>query len=348
MRQTNEWICLFKDKVTCPISFNSAQIISANTAWVHHMLCSRNCVFSNLTWSILRIPNLAISRVLLAETRAPFTLEFSVSTGQSLWQPLPHALSSLTIQSSPPSRRLSPVSPLLICKADTIFHSFSKAMSMKGQLLMANHFYLNAKEVPRGLQPKEGPLKAGFLCACSVAQSYLTLWPYGLCPADSSAHGISQARILQWVAVSFFRESSPPWGWTRASCIERQILYHWALWETLELDLTQHIGHTSQSKLTIPSVVSSEMLLLSPCNLHGPGAHLRDFSSLMVQGVTGNIPNQFFTLTGNETSIHFTLWTKNVTCHISKKKILRPSSQLTVPVEGIQDDAKRNIGDLDN
>ena len=231
MRQTNEWICLFKDKVTCPISFNSAQIISANTAWVHHMLCSRNCVFSNLTWSVLRIPNLAISRVLLAEIRAPFTLEFSVSTGQSLRQPLPHALSSLTIQSSPPSRRLSPVSLLLICKADTILHSFSKAMPMKGQSLMTNHFYGNAKEIPRGLQPKEGPLKAGFLCACSVAQSYLTLWPYGLCPADSSAHGISQAGILQWVAVSFFRESSPPWGWTRASCIGRQILYHWAPWK---------------------------------------------------------------------------------------------------------------------
>ena len=50
------------------------------------------------------------------------------------------------------------------------------------------------------------------------------------------------------------------------------------------------------------------------------------------------IPDQFFTLRGNKTSIHFTLWTNNVTCYINKKRILRPSSQLTVPVEGIQDD----------
>lgn len=65
MRPTNEWICLFKDKVTCPISFNSAQINSANTAWVYHMLHSRNFVFSNITWSVLRVPNLVISRMLL-------------------------------------------------------------------------------------------------------------------------------------------------------------------------------------------------------------------------------------------------------------------------------------------
>lgn len=71
MRQTNEWICLFKDKVTCPISFNSAQINSANIAWVYHMLCSRNCVFSNFTWSVLRAPNLAISRMLLQKLVLP-------------------------------------------------------------------------------------------------------------------------------------------------------------------------------------------------------------------------------------------------------------------------------------
>ena len=29
-------------------------------------------------------------------------------------------------------------------------------------------------------------------------------------PSDSSVHGISQARILEWVAISFFRGSSPP------------------------------------------------------------------------------------------------------------------------------------------
>ena len=37
----------------------------------------------------------------------------------------------------------------------------------------------------------------------------------------SSDHGISQARILEWVAISFSRWSSPPKDWTWVSCIDR-------------------------------------------------------------------------------------------------------------------------------
>ena len=40
-------------------------------------------------------------------------------------------------------------------------------------------------------------------------------------------HGISQARILEWVAVSFSRRSSWPRDQTHVSCICRRILYHW-------------------------------------------------------------------------------------------------------------------------
>jgi len=35
----------------------------------------------------------------------------------------------------------------------------------------------------------------------------------------SSVHGISQARILEWVAITFFRGSSQPRGRTQVSCI---------------------------------------------------------------------------------------------------------------------------------
>ena len=45
---------------------------------------------------------------------------------------------------------------------------------------------------------------------------------------DSSVHGISQARILEWLAISFSRGSSQTRGRTCVSCIGRQILYHWA------------------------------------------------------------------------------------------------------------------------
>ena len=45
---------------------------------------------------------------------------------------------------------------------------------------------------------------------------------------DSSVHGISQARILEWVAISFSKVSSWPRDWTLVSCIVMCILYHWA------------------------------------------------------------------------------------------------------------------------
>ena len=46
-----------------------------------------------------------------------------------------------------------------------------------------------------------------------------------------SVHGIFQARILEWVFISFPRESSWFRNRTHVSCIGRWILYHWATWE---------------------------------------------------------------------------------------------------------------------
>ena len=41
-------------------------------------------------------------------------------------------------------------------------------------------------------------------------------------------HGIFQARVLEWVAVSFSRESSRPWDGTRVSCIAGRCFTIWA------------------------------------------------------------------------------------------------------------------------
>ena len=47
------------------------------------------------------------------------------------------------------------------------------------------------------------------LCCCSAAKSCLTLCdPMDYSLPGSSVHGISQARILEWIAISFSRESS--------------------------------------------------------------------------------------------------------------------------------------------
>ena len=56
------------------------------------------------------------------------------------------------------------------------------------------------------------------VCVCSVTQSRLTLVtrPPDCSPPDSSVHGILQARILGWVAISSSRGSSPT---TDQTCI---------------------------------------------------------------------------------------------------------------------------------
>ena len=45
-----------------------------------------------------------------------------------------------------------------------------------------------------------------------------------------SVHGVSQPRIVEWVAISFSRASTQPRDWTWVSCIGRWILHHWAAW----------------------------------------------------------------------------------------------------------------------
>ena len=66
------------------------------------------------------------------------------------------------------------------------------------------------------------------LGACTLSLSVLQLCdPTDCSPPVSSVHGIFQARILHWVAISFSRGSSPPRDWTHISwisCIGRWTL----------------------------------------------------------------------------------------------------------------------------
>ena len=73
------------------------------------------------------------------------------------------------------------------------------------------------------------------VCVCSVAQSCPTLCnPMDCSSPGSSFYGISQARILEWITISYSRGSSWPRDQTRISCVScigRRILYHWATWQ---------------------------------------------------------------------------------------------------------------------
>ena len=77
--------------------------------------------------------------------------------------------------------------------------------------------------------------------SCVHAQSFNHVQLFELCnpmghnPPSSPVHGVFQARILEWVATSFSKGSSQPRDWicvSCVSCISRQILYHWAIWES--------------------------------------------------------------------------------------------------------------------
>ena len=62
-----------------------------------------------------------------------------------------------------------------------------------------------------------------------VAQLCLTRCnPMDCSPPGSSVHGILQARILEWVAISFSRGSSQPRDWTQVSCIAGRRFNLWA------------------------------------------------------------------------------------------------------------------------
>ena len=65
-----------------------------------------------------------------------------------------------------------------------------------------------------------------------VAQSCLTFCDSMDCsPPGSFVHGILQARILEWVAMSFSRGSSQPRDWTQVSQTAGRFFTVWATWK---------------------------------------------------------------------------------------------------------------------
>ena len=65
------------------------------------------------------------------------------------------------------------------------------------------------------------------VCARVGALSHVQLLqPHGCSLPGASVRGIFQARILEWVAISFSRGSAQRKDQTCVSCIGGQILYH--------------------------------------------------------------------------------------------------------------------------
>ena len=75
--------------------------------------------------------------------------------------------------------------------------------------------------------------------SCSVVgHSFVTPWT--VAQPGSSVHGILQARILEWVAISSSRGSSQPRGWTLVSHIAGRFF---TVWDTREAHI--HFYHNT-------------------------------------------------------------------------------------------------------
>ena len=68
-------------------------------------------------------------------------------------------------------------------------------------------------------------------------------------PPGSSVHGILQVRILEWVAISSSRESSPPRDQTHVSCVSCISCVSCTDWEAESLPLS-HLGNNSSKWLS--------------------------------------------------------------------------------------------------
>ena len=70
-----------------------------------------------------------------------------------------------------------------------------------------------------------------------VAQLCLTLCdPMDCSPPGSSIHGIFQAKVLEWVAISFSRGSFQPRDWTQVSHTAGRRFTVWATREAIDLN----------------------------------------------------------------------------------------------------------------
>ena len=99
---------------------------------------------------------------------------------------------------------------------------------------------------------------------CLVAKSCLTLlWLYRLL-----SHGLSQARILEWVAIFFSRGSSWPKDRTHViSCIGRWILYHWATWK-IHVCVYEVINKTTNKGYLLKNILRFFLYLYLYCYLY--------------------------------------------------------------------------------
>ena len=97
------------------------------------------------------------------------------------------------------------------------------------------------------------------VCACVLSHSQLFVIPWtAVCWAPLSI--VFQARIMEWVAISYCRGYSRPRDRTCISCISctgRLILYHYTSREDLSLHMRHNSGKNKKEKNLLLRILSS-------------------------------------------------------------------------------------------
>ena len=112
-----------------------------------------------------------------------------------------------------------------------------------------------------------------------VTQSCPTLCdPMDHSLSGSSVHGIFQARILEWVALSFPKRSFQPRVWTRVSCIVGRCFTVWATREVFHLTVFFFYQICSSPKAAL--YFGRSVFVKKGLALHSSGCyeHLKVFS----------------------------------------------------------------------
>ena len=111
-------------------------------------------------------------------------------------------------------------------------------------------------------------LKWKWKWSCSVVSD--SLHPVDCSPPRSSVHGILQARILEWVAISFSRGSSQPTDWTQVSHIAGR---RFNLCATREAPFWVSVQFSSVAQLCPTLCNPSLQYARPPCPSPTPGVH---------------------------------------------------------------------------
>ena len=118
-----------------------------------------------------------------------------------------------------------------------------------------------------------------------LTQLCLTLCePMDCSPPGSCVHGILQARVLEWIAISFSRGSSPPRDWYWVSCIANRVFTIWFTEESSRNRFTERQYLLTENVYGFPYLQSHSQVALVIKNLTASAGDMRDMSSIPGSG----------------------------------------------------------------